>query len=881
MKLMAIDGNSIINRAFYGVRPLTTQDGTPTNAVYGFLTILLKLLEEENPDALCVCFDMRAPTFRHQAYDGYKAKRKGMPDELAVQMPILKEVLSAMCVACYELEGWEADDLIGTVAAAATAGGWETVIVTGDKDSLQLIDDHVRVKLVSTRMGQTTTKEMTPETFRAEYGMEPLRMIDLKALMGDSSDNIPGVPGVGEKTAMELLHNYGDLPGVYANLDAPEMKAGVRKKLEEGRALADLSFDLATIHCDAPLGFTPADAQKREPDREKLLAVFRRLEFSKLIEKFDLHDAQGVPQGAHAAATVSDCALVTDAGALAACYPIWEKAEFVSVLTAPDWRAVAVFHGGEAVVILADRLGEAFTPFLARLFDGTIPVVTHGAKALLRALLDEGIVAGGIQFDTEIAAYLLAPTDGSYALEKLYLSYFNDEIPAAKAFTDPAAFEPLGDCTGAAQVLAAHAAAVAALYPVQRKSLTEMGMLKLLEEMELPLCPVLAEMERDGFLIDRKALEAFGVTLKARSDTLQQEIYDDAGCTFNINSTQQLGQILFEQMGLPPTKKTKTGYSTGADVLEKLRGLHPIIERIQEFRQLTKLNSTYVEGFRKLIGADNKLHTSFQNTVTATGRLSSTEPNLQNIPVRTELGAQMRHMFIAPEGYVLVDADYSQIELRLLAHIADDAAMIADFQNGADIHTTTAAQVFGVPRELVTAEMRRRAKAVNFGIVYGISDFSLSQDLHVTRGEAKAYMERYFAHYTGVRRYMDKIVAQSKRDGYVSTLFGRRRWIPELKSSNYNLRSFGERVALNMPIQGTAADIIKRAMICVWRRLRAEKLQSRLLLQVHDELIVLSPKGEAEMVQTLLTEEMEAVAKLSVPLTAEAHCGKSWAEAKA
>lgn len=881
MKLMAIDGNSIVNRAFYGVRPLSTRDGTPTNAVYGFLNILLKLLDEEQPDALCVCFDLRAPTFRHAAYEGYKAKRKGMPEELAAQMPILQEVLGAMRIPCYSMEGWEADDLIGTIAAKDSAEGWQTIVVTGDKDSLQLISDTVRVKLVSTRMGQTTTKEMTPAAFREEYGMEPIRTIDLKALMGDASDNIPGVPGIGEKTAMELLHRYGSWEGVYEHIDDPEIKPGVRKKLEEGREMAKLSYALATIRCDAPLAFTPEDATRAAPKEEELRDIFLRLEFAKLLERFDLKENQGAPHGDAPVTVVCGCEVVTESARLDTLLTRWAGAEPVAVLTTPNLDVTAVVCGNDLTVCTASHLAGAYPDFLKGLFgSATLKKVTHGAKVLLRALLDEGIEGEGIVFDTELGAYLLAPTDGSYALEKLFLSYFKQELPPAGDYLGEDAFGPLADQTAALAALGSHTAAVAALYDVQRRQIDELGMGKLYDEIELPLCPILAQMERDGFLVDRKALAQFGETLTARIDVLQLEIYGHAGATFNINSTQQLGHILFDQLGLPPVKKTKTGYSTGVEVLEKLAGMHPIIDAILEYRQLTKLNSTYVEGFRKLIGADNKLHTSFQNTVTATGRLSSTEPNLQNIPVRTELGAQMRHMFIAPSGCVLVDADYSQIELRLLAHIAQDAAMIGDFNSGEDIHTATAAQVFGVPREMVTPEMRRRAKAVNFGIVYGISDFSLSQDIHVTRGEAKDYINRYFAHYTGVRRYMDNIVEQGKRDGYVTTLFGRRRWIPELKASNHNLRSFGERVALNMPIQGTAADVMKLAMIRVWRRMRAEGLQARLILQVHDELIVLAPETEGETVRQLLTEEMEAVVSLSVPLTAEAHIGKSWAEAK-
>ena len=881
MKLMVIDGNSLINRAFYGIRMLTTKDGQPTNAVYGFVNILLKLLDEEKPDALCVTFDRKAPTFRHLAYEGYKAQRKGMPDELAAQLPVLKDVLAAMNIPRYELDGWEADDLIGTIAARDTAAGWETVIVTGDKDSLQLVTDSTRVKLVSTRMGQTTTKEMTPETFREAYGFDPVHIVDLKALMGDTSDNIPGVKGIGEKTAMDLIQRYQSVEAIYADVEGVEAKPAVKKKLTEGEEQARMSYDLATIRCDAPIDFSPEDARRREPDGPALYELFLALEFNKLIDKMGLSGGPAAGRADKPAAGAVRQERVTDRVRMEELVEQWRREPWVAVLALPSLDVVAVAWdgGARAALCAADRL-EGYNELLRALFSGEIQKVSHNVKDLMHLLLDEGLSTDGFCFDTALAAYLLSPTDGSYELEKLGITYFNQEFPKAKEYLAPDAFGPLADPAGPAEAMCAHAALAAALYSALAPKLEELDMHELYYGLELPLCPVLAEMERAGMLVDRRALADCGILLDGRIQADEALIYELAGEEFNITSTQQFGRILFDKLGLPPVKKTKTGYSTNADVLEKLRDKHPIVEAVLDYRQLAKLKSTYVDGLTKVIAADGRIHTSFQNTVTATGRLSSTEPNLQNIPVRTELGAELRKMFVAPAGRVLVDADYSQIELRLLAHIAGDEHMIAAFRTGEDIHTVTASQVFGVPPEQVTHEMRRRAKAVNFGIVYGISDFSLSQDIGVTRAEAKAYMEKYFEKYSGVHAYMTQVVERAKADGYVSTLMGRRRWLPELKSSNFNLRSFGERVALNMPIQGTAADLIKKAMLRVDGRLRREGLEARLVLQVHDELIVECPEGEAEQVQRLLAEEMEHVAELAVPLTAEAHAGKSWAEAK-
>ncbi len=884
MKMMVIDGNSIVNRAFYGVRMLNTRDGRPTNAVFGFLNILLKLLDQEQPDGVCCTFDLKAPTFRHLAYADYKGKRKGMPEELAVQMPVLKQVLEAMNIPYYQLEGWEADDLIGTIARVCTGEDWDTVIITGDKDSLQLITDRVTVALVTTRMGQSTTKNMTPEAFREEYGFDPIHMIDLKALMGDASDNIPGVKGVGEKTAMELIQRYSSVEAIYENLDQPEIKPAVRKKLEEGREQAKVSYELVTIHTDAPIAFAPEQALRRPPQQDALYALLLDLEFSKLIERLQLK----APQGEGCVQTgldVSPCQteLVETSGQMEQLLQEFQNCDAVTFLALPDLSGVTVYwtSGDQAreAVFFAHRLPD-YAQFLQIFFSDRVRKVTHDCKSVMTRLLEEGLSTDGFVFDTILGAYLLAPTDDSYKLEKLSVSYFQTETAPASLYEKPGVFSALEESPEALDAWKAHTALVESLYRMLPSRLQELGLEKVYDQIELPLCPVLAQMEKEGLLVDQQALARFGQRLSAQIRQEEENIYFFAGETFNINSTQQLGRILFEVLGLPASKKSKRGYSTSAEVLEKLKEKHPIIPSVLDYRQYSKLKSTYVDGLSKVIGPDGRIHTTFQNTVTATGRLSSTEPNLQNIPVRTELGAEMRYMFIARPGWVLVDADYSQIELRLLAHIADDKEMQAAFAQGVDIHTATAAGVFNVPPEQVTGEIRRRAKTINFGIVYGISLFSLAQDMGVTRAQAKEYMERYFARYHGVASYMSSVVKQAQKDGYVSTIMGRRRWLPELHSSNFNLRSFGERVALNMPIQGTAADIMKLAMIRVSDALKTENLRGRLVLQVHDELIVECPEEETEAVKALLEREMKNVADLSVPLTAQAGAGKSWGDAK-
>ena len=886
MKLMVLDGNSIINRAFYGVKPLTTRDGLYTNAIFGFLNMLQRFIDEEQPEALCVAFDRREPTFRHEADANYKATRKGMPEELAQQMPVMKQVLCAMSIPCYEMVGYEADDLLGTISRRCEKRGWECVIVTGDRDSLQLITDRTRVKLVTTRMGQTSTADMTPALFREQYGFDPIHMIDLKALMGDSSDNIPGVPGIGEKTATALVQRYGSIDALYAAMPEVEAKPAALRKLAEGEESARRSYWLATIVTDAPLEFDPEDALC-QPYKPELYDLFVKLEFTKLIKKYGLTPSASVPEPAAVthdedyATTVETPETDADAARLLA---LWRKAPHVAVYGLADLSVLAVDcdideRSSLTAILRSDRFGGDWDALLRGLFGGDIAKAAHNVKDLTRALLERDLPAEGFVFDTALAGYLLDATAGGYDLQRLFVAYCGAELPAP-AHLERDAFSLLGNNAAAEAALCSYTSAVAALYEVLPPRLEELNMTALLHEMELPLCRVLAEMELAGFRIDGAALARFGEDLQQRIVTLEQSIYDMAGETFNINSPKQLGAILFDKLQLPHGKKTKTGWSTNAEVLEKLRYEAPIVDKVLEYRQYAKLRSTYADGLLRAVSPDGRVRTSFQMTVTATGRLSSTEPNLQNIPTRTELGSEIRRLFIAGDGNVLVDADYSQIELRLLAHMAGDEAMQQAFLSGADFHTVTAAKVFHVPESEVTHQMRSRAKAVNFGIVYGMSAFSLSQDIHVTVAEAKDYMERYFATYPGVKQYMTDIVEKAKEQGYVETLYHRRRALPELKSSNFIQRSFGERVALNMPIQGTAADIMKLAMLRVYDRLRRENLQARLIMQVHDELIVECPEAEQEAVEKLLRQEMEQVAALAVPLTAEAHSGKNWLDAK-
>ncbi len=843
MKLLILDGNSVINRAYFGVKPLTTREGLYTHAIYGFLNILERMEKEEQPEAVCVAFDLHGPTFRHLKYDGYKANRHGMPEELAMQMPVMKDVLRAMNIPIYECKGWEADDVIGTVGKICSNNDWECVIVTGDRDSLQLIDENVHVKLVISKPGQTTATLYTEEKFREEYGFEPKKLIDLKALMGDSSDNIPGVAGVGPKTAKDLLAKFGSLDGVYANINDASIRPKLREKLENGREKAYLSYDLATIRPEAPIDFEPKDAIIQPYNKPALYELFQRLEFVRLIDKYGLRGA---------AAEVTPKAEVK-VNALPKVEAMPETVERCAVYLAEDGSLGLAWETGvytlppmEVQMNGVDLTGKQ--------------LIFHDSKTTMHRLTELGLSFGDCVMDTALAAYDLNPSQSDYPVSKLATTFLGTSVED-------------GDASGCAE-------AMWQLAPVLTEELEKNGMTELYQDMELPLCRVLYNMEQRGILIDRGQLEQFGIMLSQRIADCEELIFSYSGETFNINSTKQLGELLFEKLGLPPVKKTKTGYSTNADVLEKLKDKHPIIPAIMDYRMLTKLKSTYADGLMKEIREDGRIHTTFQNLVTATGRLSSTEPNLQNIPVRTDLGAEIRKMFVPKEGCVLVDADYSQIELRVLAHIAGDEAMQKAFCSGVDIHTATASQVFGVPVEEVTPLQRRHAKAVNFGIVYGISEFSLAEDIGVSRYEAREYIDNYLTNYRGVRAYMKQVVEDAKAIGYTQTLYGRRRYIPELKSSNFNVRSGAERIALNTPIQGTAADLIKLAMLKVENALNEHFPEAKLLLQVHDELIVECPEAMAEDVAALVSREMENVATLAVPLTAEAKFGKSWYEAK-
>lgn len=843
MKLLILDGNSVINRAFFGVKPLTTRDGMYTNAIYGFLNILERMEKEEQPDGVCVAFDLHGPTFRHLRYDGYKATRHGMPEELAQQMPVMKDVLRAMNIPIYACQGWEADDVIGTVGKICGNNGWECVIATGDRDSLQLIDGHVHVKLVITKAGHTDTTLYDEALFREEYGFEPKKLIDLKALMGDTSDNIPGVAGVGPKTAGELLKKFGSLDGVYENVEDPSIRPKLREKLVADKENAYLSYELATIRPEAPIDFAPEDTLKKDYNRSELYRLFQKLEFIRLIDKYGLRGAEQADPSPK------------------------KKAEKLPPRdqVPGDTSCCAVYCAVDGSMGIAWEDGvRVLTPMEAQMepqpFPAGAELVLHDAKTAMHCLTGMGIQFGKTVFDTALAAYDLNPSQADYPVSKLATNFLGITVEDGDA--------------------AACADAIWQLREVLSQELEKTGMAELYQTIELPLCDVLFRMEQRGIAIDREQLDQFGKMLAERIADCEALIFGFAGGSFNINSTKQLGELLFEKLALPPVKKTKTGYSTNADVLEKLKDKHPIIPAIMDYRILTKLKSTYADGLTREIREDGRIHTTFQNLVTATGRLSSTEPNLQNIPVRTDLGAEIRKMFVPREGCVLVDADYSQIELRVLAHIANDETMQQAFCGGEDIHTITASQVFGVQPKDVTPLQRRHAKAVNFGIVYGISEFSLAEDIGVSRYEAKAYIDNYLSHYHGVRDYMKNVVADAREIGFTTTMYGRRRYIPELKSSNFNVRQGAERIALNTPIQGTAADIIKLAMVRVESALRESFPQAELLLQVHDELIVECPEEIAPQVAALVSREMENVAVLKVPLTAEAKYGKSWYEAK-
>ena len=842
LKLLAIDGNSIINRAFYGIKLLTAKDGTYTNAVYGFINILNRLTELEKPEGVAVAFDLKAPTFRHKKYAEYKAGRKGMPEELAQQMPIMKEWLTLAGYTCVECETYEADDILGTLAALCEKSGNECVIATGDRDSLQLVSDTTRVLLAATKMGKPEIINYDKAALFERYGLTPPEMIELKSLMGDSSDNIPGVAGVGEKTATDLITRFHSIDNIYENLETLDIKESVRKKLEAGRESAYLSRELGTICREAPIN-TDISHYKIKPRNDAELArLMTRLEFFKLMEKMGLKPDNSGMQLSLDMSDKKSFKFIKNA-------EIKNKAD----IYIEDEKIAAV--SGNTVTVISDGELEKL------LKDGGIKKRVHDFKNLSKKYPD----IAGVRFDTMLAAYLCNPSASSYATDRIIAEY--------------APYEP--EIEGETDEFIKNACLFSLACDTLENELEKTGQKKLFDEIELPLARVLGEMELYGFSADVNGLKALSSELDTRIKALESEIYSLVGYEFNLNSPKQLGVALFEKLGLPAKKKTKSGYSTGAEVLEGLKNEHPAVSLLLNYRQLAKLKSTYADGLQDCIAEDGRIHSTFNQTEARTGRISSLEPNLQNIPVRTAEGRRLREYFNAPAGRVLCDADYSQIELRVLASMSGDANMINAFGSGTDIHTVTASQVFGLPQDMITPELRSRAKAVNFGIVYGIGAFSLSKDIGVTRAEADRYIKSYLAAYPDVAAYMEKAIDDAKKNGYVTTLYGRRRYIPELLNSNGNMRAFGERVARNAPIQGTAADIIKIAMIKVSRSLKDEFPTARLILQVHDELIVECDEKDAEGVCALLEREMESAADLAVRLTAEAHFGKTWLEAKA
>lgn len=851
MKLLVLDGNSIINRAFYGIKLLSTKSGIYTNAVYGFLNILLKLKEISQPDAIGVAFDVHAPTFRHKKYDEYKAGRHAMPDELRMQMPILKDILKSLGIKTVECEGWEADDILGTLAQACRSAGNECFIATGDRDSLQLAHGGVKVLLAHTKAGRPVTDIYDENTVMEEYGVTPAELIQVKALQGDSSDNIPGVAGVGAKTALDLIQRFHNIDYIYENLDEIDIKKGVREKLARDKDKAYLSLDLGTIRTNAPVD---ADINSYIPgDNSGAAMLLAKYELYSLIDKFGLNAQQAVEpvrQEEKTAVTVKE--MEDPAG-----FSFGEELYFTFDIENNEISRMYFANGDTVITVSASDAG--FEDFVKRLFESDARKYSYNTKYLHRLAATLGTDCKNVCGDLMLSAYLLRPSDSNYDIDHLCLEY-------GIALPDG----------GEESQNAVYAAVLKRLFEKTDVLLKEANQTDLLNNIELPLARVLAKMETAGFAVDKKGIEDFGNRLGGRIDELIAQIYSEAGREFNVNSPKQLGTVLFEEMQIPCKKKTKSGYSTKAEVLEELAPEYPIVKLILEYRSLAKLKSTYCDGLLKVIQADGRIHTSFNQVETRTGRISSLEPNLQNIPIRTELGREMRRFFVAESGSTLIDADYSQIELRVLAALANDENMINAFNNGEDIHKTTAAQVFNLPPEMVTPLLRSRAKAVNFGIVYGIGAFSLAKDIGVSVKEAKDYINGYLHHFSGVAEYMDKMIETAKNNGYAETLFHRRRYLPELASSNHMMRAFGERVARNMPIQGTAADIIKIAMIRVCESLEKENMKSRLILQVHDELIVESPADEAEKALQIVTREMENACELRVRLVADGKIGKTW-----
>lgn len=845
MKLLVVDGNSILNRAFYGIRLLTTKDGQFTNAIYGFLTMLLKIQEDVTPDAVAIAFDLKAPTFRHNAYDGYKSNRKGMPEELHQQLQPLKDLLTLLGYTIITKEGYEADDILGTLSHTCKVNGDECVLATGDRDSLQLINDKVTVRLASTKGGKANAILYDEKKIMEDYGVTPRQLIEIKAIQGDSSDCIPGVPGIGPKGAGDLIQRFNNLDYIYENLDTIDIKDGMRKKLRENKDSAYMSRMLGEIKLDIPIDTDINHYLVNCTQPDEAVRMMAKLELFSLIDKFKLKEVESAEET-----------------------PKEKKKYSLNEKNTIDLL-------GKELYIYSNSKSKGDIDYLYIIEENEIIKTTdvdtvlksenkkyvYSSKELFAYANKTGFEIKNLVFDVTLASYLLNPNSSSYDIDKLNGEYEVETYDGEDEFLCNIA--PMID-----------------LCNILEKKIEQCNQKKLLNEIEIPLSNVLARMENLGFAVDKQGIEDFGKMLKENIENLKSEIYNSVGREFNINSPKQLGVALFEDLALPCKKKTKSGYSTSADVLESLKNQHPVVSMVLQYRTLSKLNSTYCEGLLKVIGDDGRIHSSFNQTETRTGRISSTEPNLQNIPVRTELGREMRKFFTAREGWVLVDADYSQIELRVLADISGDKNMIDAFKNNQDIHAITASQVFNMPLDFVTGEMRSRAKAVNFGIVYGIGAYSLAKDIGVTNKEAKNYIESYLKHYSGIDKYMHDVVEKAKDTGYVETVFGRRRYLPELSTSNGMTRAFGERVARNAPIQGTAADIIKIAMIKVDKRLTEENLEARLVLQVHDELIVECPSHESMRVAMILQEEMEKAVSLSVPLVADSAVGKTWYDAK-
>ncbi len=869
MRLLVIDGNSIVNRAFYGIKLLTTKDGQFTNGIFGFMNILLRLREECEPDHVAIAFDLHAPTFRHKLFDGYKAGRKGMPPELRSQMPLLKELLCDLGYAIVEQEGFEADDILGTLSAQCK-GSDRCFLATGDRDALQLVSDNTTVLLAATKMGRAVTTAYDKEKLREEYGVSPHGMIEIKALMGDSSDNIPGVAGIGQKTAGALIQQYETIDYIYDHLDELDVKAGVREKLRAGKDSAFLSRTLGTIVLDAPIEKDLSAYAPTKGDPGAAIRLLAKLEMFSTIEKLGLTAIPQPAAEAEAAAPQQAVTLREERDLMGLLGKLKNAGEAYSTAVL-EGESLAAFcfsmqeNGGETILYVPADCFD-FDTFSEAFFKGPWKKYTCDAKDLYRYCLRKGWTMQNLALDTTLAGYILNPSANAYDLLRL-----------AGELAVPV---PAFDCSETLKTAAQGAAVLRRVSALQLEQIQENEQDFLLREIELPLCEVLAEMEHTGFAADRGQIEAYGQALGAKIDELTRKIFDEAGFTFNLNSPKQLGEALFEKLGLPAKKKTKSGWSTSAEVLETLSYDYPIVADILRYRTLSKLKSTYCDGLLKEIEPDGRIRSRFNQTETRTGRISSLEPNLQNIPVRYPEGREIRRFFTAGEGMTLVDADYSQIELRVLAAIADDENMKQAFNNGDDIHAITASQVFNLPLSMVTPLLRSRAKAVNFGIVYGIGAFSLAKDIGVTRKEADAYIKGYLSHYSGIDRYMHDVVETARDKGYAETIFHRRRYLPELTASNKMLQAFGERVARNMPVQGTAADIIKIAMVHVRRRLREELPEARLIMQVHDELIVECPASQADKAASLLREEMEQAVSLSVKLLCDVHCGKTWYEAK-